>query len=167
MRNNSYTVMEPVLIHFYAQDGFISNAIENESGGSYSHVSIELRGNVYEAIGGRLLGINGIVASPDAKSYHQGKHEAQVITVEMQFPLDMVTMTINYLNSRVGEKYGYRQLLTWVIPFYARRDNRVVCSQLVMQALTILTGFYFDTSKHSPSSIYDVVGLARRYRGTM
>lgn len=146
-----------VIFHFYKREGILPDLIRWFGGGEWNHVSVEVNGWTYEAIGGRLKRSNGVLASPSPKTQHDGDYEPtkiESIAVECTRSDELEAET--YLKSKVGKPYGYIDILAFVFRWVRGRANSYYCSELAASALEIVRGKVYDL-KYSPSAVYEMV----------
>lgn len=151
-------------LHFYhRKKGLIPKLIQYYTG-YWNHVSIELDGVVYEALGGRLLGTNGVVMSPNKLSYHSGKNAPnEVVTIKIPMGLrqridpEITKTTLKFfLEQRVGRKYDLRGVFGFIFRWVRGKESNYYCSELAIEAIEIWKGKKYNLD-YSPTAIYELV----------
>lgn len=150
-------------LHFYKSKTFIARLIKYFSKGEFSHVAIEINGNTYQALGGRIFGTNGVVMSPYKASYHRGSNKAEITTVDASFLCEdwdilhpVNKELVAYLNERVGLKYDVKGVLSFIFRFVRGKEHSFYCSELAIRSIEIWTGKKYDL-KYSPTAIFELV----------
>ncbi len=141
-------------LHFYNRKGLTPSLIKYFGGGDFNHVSIEVHGFVYETIGGKLLGADGVVMSPDKLTQHQENYAPdKLVTINIKSEFDHNVEA--FLRSKVGKKYGYKEILGFVFRWIRGTDHQYYCSELAVRAYEIATSKKYDL-KYSPSALYEL-----------
>lgn len=142
-------------LHFYKRDkGLLPKLLRYFGGGDFNHVSIEVDGWIYEAIGGRFSGNNGVMVSPSKRSQHRGIYSPNLL-VSVVLDLGDESELIDFLNLKVGQKYDYLDLFTFVFRWMKGNENKYYCSELAKKSIEIVTGKKLKLN-YSPSAIYDI-----------
>jgi hypothetical protein len=141
---------------FTYRKGLIPWLIRWFSQGKWSHVIIGVDGYYFEAIGGRLFGVNGCVMAPSKFSYHQGKFK----------PTDSTTLIIEsngtepevaeFLISEVGRQYDYLGFLSFAFRWVSGKSKAYYCSELALKAFGIAQGVDYQ-QKYTPDELYELV----------
>jgi uncharacterized protein YycO len=145
-----------VSFHFYDKSKPLNKAIEKKTFGVWSHVSVTMNGMTYEAIGGRIFGVNGVLVSTGKTIYHTGRNKPENIETITIKGTDNKS-ALEYLRSSVGKKYSYRGIISFIFPFLSRRSKNKYCSKLAAEAFEILTGQKLAQKEISVNSMYDIV----------
>lgn len=145
-----------IYFHFYDKDRLLNKAIEAKTFGRWSHVSVEINGNVYEAIGGRLFGQNGILKSGHKYDYHRGKHKSQV-TETIAIDTDNIKEIEDYLRPLIGTAYGYGGIARFILPWLNDKYKGRYCSKLAAEVYTIATGHQLAQKEVSVNALFDIV----------
>ena len=148
--------MKYIHFHFYDKDRLLNKAIEKKTFGRWSHVSVQVGADVYEAIGGRLFGQNGVLKSTNKHDYHRGKHKSKV-TQTVTIPIKNAKSVVSHLESLVGTKYGYLGVIRFILPFIKDKYKGRYCSKLAAEAYTLATGQKLAQKEVSVNALYDVV----------
>ena len=148
-----------IKFHFYVKGKtLISKGIEHVTGGEFSHVSIELFGKVYEAIGGRLYGTNGVVMSTDKEAYHKGRYKStRIETVEVEADYNKAKDLEKELElNRVGDEYDYSGVVSFFIRFIPGKEDKNYCSELGVFCFKYIGGVV-SQERVSPVALYDII----------
>jgi hypothetical protein len=144
-----------IYFHFYDKDKVLNKAIEKMTFGRWSHVSIEIDGKVYEAIGGRLFGQNGVLQSGDKEDYHRGRQKAHTIkTIAIDVPTKDAK---DYLFPLIGTSYGYGGIWRFVLPWLSGKYKGRYCSKLAAEVYMIATGQNLAQKEVSVNALFDIV----------
>lgn len=144
-----------IKFHFYKRQGLLPRLIRYFGGGEYNHVSVEVDGNVYEAIGGRLLRQNGVVMSPEKDRLHTGKYKPDHIDT-LEVKTSAMPEVRSYLRSKVGSKYDYKDIFSYVFRWIQGNHNAFYCSELALRAYEIAVSKNIKL-KYSPSYLYELI----------
>ncbi len=142
-------------IFTYRKKGIIPTLIRWFSKGKWSHVIVEVNGNHYEAIGGRVMGINGVVAGPSPFSYHRGLYtvgEHKVVEVETKW----IKQTEDFLKSQVGANYDILGFLSFGLRWIQGKAAAYYCSELGLKAYEIAVNKKYD-QQYTPQELFELV----------
>lgn len=143
-------------LHFYHKPSLLGRLIQGWSRSEWNHVSIEVKGLVYEAIGGRLFGSNGILMSPDPMSYHRKFKDKTIIdTIELEIPYQKEIEIRDFLNSQVGSAYDTRGTLSFVFRWMKGREHLYYCSELAMKCIGLVQSVEFP-SEYTPGAVHGI-----------
>lgn len=142
--------------YFYDKDKLLNKAIEAKTFGKWSHVSVGIDGYVYEAIGGRLFGQNGVLVSHDPHNYHRGKHKAKEIK-RIAIDVEPTSEIKDYLESIVGTQYGYGGIARYILPFLSDSYKGRYCSKLAAEIYMMATGQKLAQKEVSVNALFDIV----------
>lgn len=164
-----------VIFTFYRKRHWIGQLISHYSGGPWTHTATTFVGALkgqdlmdtnitIESLGGRLLGTNGVVASVDDETYHQGKQKSKRIErIALTVSEDAFERAFTFARNQIGMAYDYKGVLGFVIRLLgAGPKNKWYCSELSAKVFEIITSKPVSTKRQSPSSLYDIVDSAKR-----
>jgi hypothetical protein len=142
---------------FTYRKGFIPSLIRWFSKGKWSHVIIGVDGVFYEAIGGRIMGVNGCVMSPKVFSQHQGKYEPiEYETIIIDNEPYQRKEVLKFLDNQVGRRYDYLGFLSFGFRFLQGKANSYYCSELALKAYGIIKGVEYK-QQYTPDELYELV----------
>lgn len=144
-----------IKLHFYSKSTLIAKAIKNTTRSKWNHVSIEINGNVYEAIGGRLFGSNGILKSSSPYAFHHsaGSFTLETITLNCFSSLEEREIE-NWCDERVGSKYDTLEALSFKWKWLKGKANLYICSSYTINALAQSLEIIDVTDYYSPEDVY-------------
>lgn len=143
--------------HFYKRKGILPSLIRYFGGGEFNHVSVEVGMYTYEAIGGKILGANGVLMSPSHLTQHKGRYEPdEVVTVEVELTQGQMFEVAAYLRDQVGKKYGTAEVFGFVFRWIRGRASTFYCSELAIRAFEIALNRKYEL-RYSPSEVYELV----------
>lgn len=158
-------------IHFYHKKSFIAKLIQFVTRSKWNHVSIEFdyiphariklfeNNPVFEAIGGRILGVNGILASYDPLAFHSRKKDAvELESIELNVLREHEHAAYFHLVHKVGQPYDYKEFGSHGIRWIKGKENQLVCASLVMEALIkAYPHLKANAQTYSPEDVYKTV----------
>ena len=114
-----------VLVLGYRGKSLISKLIRWQTRSQYSHVSVEIDGQNYEA-----WHIGGVVR----RSWNEGHTSGTQVDVLRPVNTVNVVRMRHFLEQQIGKGYDYKGVLRFLSRRDERLDNRWFCSELVAQA---------------------------------
>ncbi len=129
---------------FCEPNGVIGKIIRKLTGGRFSHVAVAIDGIVYEAVE-----FKGVIATNlnDWNEQRTFKIECELILVNDYLRFKQ------FLKSKVGGKYDYRGILSFLTFSQSQDENKWYCSELANEFFEV---FFGETEKYliSPNAFY-------------
>lgn len=111
----------------YKGRSIISRLIKIQTRSSYSHTALQTAdGSVYEAWD------SGVMKSPDYRTLHKAGTEVHVYKIEVTD--EQRSKIMSFLESKLGEKYDYRNVIRFFTRNKPSENNKWFCSELVLTA---------------------------------
>lgn len=146
-------------LYFYHRSKGIIPRLIHHFTGYWDHVGVQADGFFYESLGGRPMGVNGIVIGTNYMSYHRGKVKADhVVSVELNLSQEQQEKALKFLREQVGNSYDYGAIATY-IPFVRLvtrgKESARYCSEYMAEMLA----YVFDlelNAEYTPTEILDI-----------
>ena len=117
--------METITFHFHSNDGFFSKLIEWRTGSRIAHVSIEVRGNHYNAY-------------PESRFYSTTEKGVDVIeSYSIEVAEEVASEAQCLLDERLGQLYDYKALFGFTFNKRKHSKGRVFCSEIANTILEL------------------------------
>ena len=149
------TAKNTVKFHFFTGKGPISAGIRWMTHSRFSHVAIEIDGLIYEAQGGEVRASTGLFVR---------NTPCAVKTVE--FVVADIRVFEKFVKSQLGKKYGYRQILSFVLGQDKRARDTLICSEYAEEALTATGDFPDYDQLISPGTFEKMLVQTNRVKKT-
>lgn len=143
-----------IRFHFYYKKTYwLARVIRWATKGDWNHVSIEVDGVFWEAIGMR---INCVVCSHSPVAYHQGKHKPTK-TKAIDLPVNdaIKSLVVRYLKLMEGVKYDKTGAMAFVAPFFNENPQRKFCSEIGSDVFKMVTDLKLGDDQVSPTELHD------------
>jgi len=143
--------MKNVKFHFYKGKSFISKIIKWRTFSIYSHVSIEIDGDVWEAWEGSSA--SGVVKSSNPSYYHTPLTEFDTIIVPMKNVKEWKT----FLDLQIGKKYDYKAIFSFLRNRNKQDNSKWFCSELAHTYFDFEVKNYKYDRLVSPQTLKDMI----------
>jgi hypothetical protein len=145
--------MKNITFHFHSNNSPIAKIIEWRTGSGYSHVSVEVNGNFYNAYA-------------DKRIYKTNKRSDD-IKESYNIPVtnEIADYAENVMEQFIGSLYDYKAMFGFLVNSDKNSKGRIFCSEMANIVLELITGVKADHEKLvSPESIriavmYFIIGL--------
>lgn len=123
--------MKTFSVIFYKNPGLINSMIRFFTHGQYSHMAVQFGSHVYEAIGGRLDLKAGFYRTDSPLELHSNNRLPLKVTFhEFHISETDYFETKQLLDSLVGTKYSYIEVIGYILPFMPS-SSRLYCSEIL------------------------------------
>jgi hypothetical protein len=125
-----------------------SKAIQFQTGGEFTHTSINLNGVIYEAV------IKKGVIKTEEKNW-----DSSTVCSSTTFNIDVHThRALKYwLDAQVGKGYDYLGILSFIWKFIKQKKGKWWCSELGTETLAKQFSLYYYKHKQDPTEFYYMV----------